>query len=264
MSYTQLTKEFILKCKHEGLYQHQIAKKIGCDRSVIRRRANLYGIKFPHSKIKYPVNEEYFNIWSHDMSYILGFIMADGCIRKKRANSGYELKIEVSMKDIEILEYIASKISPTRPIRKNSIHKNKTGGISRSCVLCITLTNLMYTRLGYLGIIPKKSGFELMPKDMPKKFVWSFIRGLFDGDGCIHKRKHGGFDWQICSSSYALIKQLHAIIPYAKIKLVDVKGRKKIWIIDVRDKANIKKLRKYLYKNSYFYLQRKHELMFQI
>lgn len=32
-------------------------------------------------KRKYTINEFYFSKWSHDMAYILGFIMADGCIQ---------------------------------------------------------------------------------------------------------------------------------------------------------------------------------------
>lgn len=59
------------------------------------------------SKPRLRVNENYFKKWSHRMAYILGFILADGCIVKpKRLGHGDVLKFGVHVKDIDILEKI--------------------------------------------------------------------------------------------------------------------------------------------------------------
>jgi len=228
------------------------------------KRSKEYGITFPRNKIKYAVKDDYFNTWSHKMAYILGFVMADGCIRKAKKKNAHELKVEVNMKDLEVLEHIREEISPTRPIHKNIVHKNKSGSISLAASLVITLTKTSFDRLGSLGVVPRKSGKERIPEELPIEFLWSFVCGLFDGDGCIRKRNRknqGGYDWGICTSSTELIDQLTKTIPFGKQRCLLKEGCQPLWTISARNKKDIRRIRKKLYANIEFCLSRKRILM---
>lgn len=58
-------------------------------------------------KRKHNVNENYFDNWSPNIAYILGFITADGY------NSYRGLEITVNVKDISVLEFIRNEIGST-------------------------------------------------------------------------------------------------------------------------------------------------------
>lgn len=59
-----------------------------------------------------------------------------------------------------------------------------------------------------LGGIPNKSLVAILP-NIPKKYFSDFVRGLFDGDGCVYKnKKKGHITSYICSSSILFLKQL--------------------------------------------------------
>jgi len=254
--YPLLNKNFIAECKNKGMFQKDIAKEIGCNRKLVIDRAKEFNVIFTKNKVKYPVNEDFFETWNVDMSYILGFIMADGFIRKFDNKNSYELGVEINTKDIEVLNFIREKISPSRPISENT-RKNRSGSTSKSSSLRITITKKMFERLCSLGVMPNKSGFETVP-NIPVPFLWHFIRGLFDGDGSILERKAGGFDWYICSSSEMLIKQLSNIIPACKTR-----NQKNIWYVTIRDKKSIRNVRSLLYTDGFF-LKRKHEQIIKV
>ena len=82
------------------------------------------------SKRKYMSKENFFLKYSKHSSYILGFIVADGCINK-RENT---LTININPKDISVLEYIKKHLSPKSKIyirqRLDSRYPNKIYYIS--------------------------------------------------------------------------------------------------------------------------------------
>lgn len=65
------------------------------------------------AQIKYIAKNEYFNTWSNNMAYYLGFIAADGHVWKERPY----LTIGIHKNDVEILNFIRDQISPTSKIR---------------------------------------------------------------------------------------------------------------------------------------------------
>lgn len=131
-------------------------------------------IKRNRNKPRLYINENYFKEWSPNMAYILGFILADGCIIRG-SYKGYSdaLKFGVQFKDKDILEKIKHELSAEHKI---SITRN-------AAHLCIT-SQIIVDSLKHLGITYQKSLKETMPK-VPPKFVKDFIRGLIDGDGGI-------------------------------------------------------------------------------
>jgi len=54
----------------------EIAKIVGYNYKSVNTSARTLNIKLPKNNI----NEDFFENWSNEMAYVLGFIAADGCI----------------------------------------------------------------------------------------------------------------------------------------------------------------------------------------
>jgi hypothetical protein len=124
--------------------------------------------------MKYTLDETYFNkIDTKQKAYILGFIYADGNVSIK--DNSYRLRFNLQQKDKSVLDFIKQELKYTGPIR---LSKNKKYNI-----LEISSKKLI-KNLIILGAIPNKSLILLPPKIDPI-FEGSFIKGYFDGDGCV-------------------------------------------------------------------------------
>ena len=104
------------------------------------------------------------------MAYILGFIVADGNLQK----DGNYVKIEISPKDVEVLNFICEQITPGYQLKQSRPTEIRWYPASAT----------LKSDLMLLGVRPAKTGREVVPL-MPKKFMWDFIRGYFDGDGSV-------------------------------------------------------------------------------
>jgi hypothetical protein len=130
---------------------------------------------------KYFINDKYFDIIdSYEKAYFLGFIAADGCIHI-RPKKSYRLIIKLQAKDVEILKYIKHALSYNGPIRHQT--KPFNGKMYDQVVLEIGNKYLIQSLVN-LGITPRKSHTLLYPF-IDESYNSSFIRGIFDGDGCL-------------------------------------------------------------------------------
>ena len=119
------------------------------------------------------------------MAYILGYIYADGTLINTPYNRGQYLQITSTDKDSvkRIKEWMDSEHILTT--NKSSWKHGKTQYIFK------VGSHKIYTDLLKLGLYPNKSLTIKFPK-IPKKYLWHFIRGYFDGDGCIYFEKGNG------------------------------------------------------------------------
>lgn len=124
-----------------------------------------------YKKEHYDIVHDYFKTWSHDMAYVLGFIVADGNISK----NGNCVKIEVKPEDKSVLEFVRDQITPNYELRQSR----------PSEIRWYPSSSIMKDDLIKLGVIPAKTGKEIIPPNLPTIYLWDFIRGLFDGDGCV-------------------------------------------------------------------------------
>ena len=126
-------------------------------------------------------NHNYFKtIDTEEKAYILGFLYADGY------NSDKQVVISQLEQDVDILEKINKALDADNQIkRKLQSTNNKT-----VCQLCYSSID-MCTDLTNLGCFRNKSLACTFPTFLDKSLVRHFIRGYFDGDGCvwIGKRK---------------------------------------------------------------------------
>jgi hypothetical protein len=120
---------------------------------------------------KYKANDDFFKIWSHNMAYVLGFWMADGCMY------GKNIIFSQHVKDKDLLFAIAKEMGATNPV----ITK---GNYSK----LVISSEILAKDLVKLGGKERKS-LDIDFPNIPEEFLPDFIRGLWDGDGCISYNK---------------------------------------------------------------------------
>ena len=119
------------------------------------------------------LNHEYFESWSPNMAYLLGFTCADGCVY------GGTLSWELSRKfesDRLLLQRFSNELNSTYTIEEKDY----------SFRLRIHSVSLVRS-IAKFGIIPNKTKILDFP-NVPKYLLRHFIRGFLDGDGWISMR----------------------------------------------------------------------------
>jgi len=153
---------------------------------------------------KYSQNSDFFKSWNGDMSYILGFIYADGCIHKPKKGVQSNI-LHIVQKDKKILEEIREKIAPNRPLHIHSYN---------SYQLDIP-DNEIVKDLEKLGVFERKTPVKEFP-DVPKEYLADFIRGYFDGDGSILLESNANYfptlRISIASGSFKFLKKMETIL----------------------------------------------------
>lgn len=123
-----------------------------------------------HHSRKYRLNERFFDVWSSEMAYVLGFWFADGFMRHEKS-----YRIAFFSQDKELLEDVKNQFDSDHPIRKRK---------DDDCWEIILFSKHLYQKLEGLGGIRGKS-FILRFPQVPDLYIADFIRGYFDGDGSI-------------------------------------------------------------------------------
>ena len=122
-----------------------------------------------HSR-KYNLNENFFDSWTSEMAYVLGFWFADGYMRKEKS-----YRVTFSGKDRDIFVQILQALKSNHPIRLTE---------KDNCHFISLCSKKLYEDLSKLGGLRCKSKIISFPY-VPKRFLPDFIRGYFDGDGSV-------------------------------------------------------------------------------
>lgn len=139
-----------------------------------------------HNRVS--VNHKFFKAWTPAMAYVLGYIFADGAIEdvQKSSRTCY---LAILSKDLSILESIKNTINSQHKLYKRSSRLVKYPGgkqyLSHEAFILRIGSKIIYNDLLKLGVTPRKSLTIPFP-DIPLQFFFHFLRGYFDGDGCLH------------------------------------------------------------------------------
>lgn len=231
----------------------EIAKEFNTHASVIIGWAIKLGCE--HRQEKYSFNIHYFNeLDSEEKAYWLGFIFADGYIDVRNM-----LGIEIHEKDKDHLYKFKESINSTHPI--HTYTKNSTFGVQTLSRIMLPFNKNIKVLNNY-GIYKNKT-HEGCPQNIPEKYIKDFIRGLLDGDGCIHKTKYGRrFNWVSFSGN---IKTLEFIMNnfqgkwYVTKRFPDKKDN--IYDITLVRKNECLNFLHWLYDDVTIYLERKYKLL---
>ncbi|MFQ6071596.1 MAG: hypothetical protein ACE5KT_02705 [Methanosarcinales archaeon] len=162
-----------------------IASVIGRSEGAITYMSKALGIKkdrgylskvYKLNSTKYNVNQDFFKKWTPNMSYILGFIYADGCVMDN--NTSKRLKFGLRKKDGELVQKVLDCMESNHKVTNYRKHFKEF----------VIVNKEIYNDLRKLGVTPRKTFTRKFP-DIPDVFVSHFVRGYFDGNGSITFRK---------------------------------------------------------------------------
>lgn len=181
----QYTKNMIYSfCYHNGLVIKKLSQE---ERNKIQSQNSR----------KYHINQDYFKTWSSNMAYTLGLWFADGCIYK-----GQMFDITLHTKDKYILKQIAKELEYEGPLY--DYVDRQAARLNFSCVV-------IYRDIVALGGCERKSNVIEFP-NIPEEYLADFIRGYFDGDGCVMNLKNNRLNSAITSGSKIFLDKMLDIL----------------------------------------------------
>ena len=207
------------------------------------------------------VNDNYFKTQSHNMAYILGFLAADGCVSKD-TNHFY---IDLQESDEEILYKIKNELSFAGDIQHYTNNHGCTYSRLRVC------SKTIKEDLSHYGITPKKTYTLNPPHFLEKQYYISYIRGYFDGDGCIYiKPEKYAYNWYICGARKNVLTWIqdillneYGIISYLRTKKEKLTYGDSFYYLQVYKKTVINQIFNVLYIEDSLFLDRKYQIMKQ-
>ena len=160
----------------------QILIKYNCTRSKFLNKMREWGIpRRPISVTRkkkrynaiYNVDSTYFDtISTEHQAYWFGFLLADGFVNQK------EISLCLQIKDIKMIENFRDDLKSSHPIKYNK------DGNPFLTICCVDLSTALISK----GLHHRKSwnvDIEQIISYIPENLTHHFIRGMFDGDGCI-------------------------------------------------------------------------------
>lgn len=224
---------------------------------------------------QYSVNENFFEcIDTEEKAYVLGFLYADGCnyVSKTGQKSIQFTQLE---QDLNILDKIRNILECTYPYYTEV---QKTNGKVKYILKIFSkkLSDDVYN----LGVVYHKSLILKFPDNdiVPENLMCHFIRGYFDGDGCIWSGKpklvtsfdkkagkeytkfnmNTKFTFSGCDIFIAALQDyLVQHINLNKTKLNRSKHQKDFCTMEYSGRGNIKKLYDYMYSSATVFGDRK-------
>lgn len=201
------------------------------------------------------VNTNFFKKWSPQMAYVLGLIFADGTLidAKKSSRTCY---LQISNNDKDLLKKVKEVLSSkhTLEYRPPKIRLFRNGEYFCQENHCLRIGNKeMFNDLSKLGLTPRKSRTMNLPT-IPEKLFNFFLRGYFDGDGCIYLKRSNTkkfINLQIIftSGSLSFLKSLNEVLSYRlNINIKRIYENSGVFRLKYRKREGLKILR-FIYKN---------------
>lgn len=201
------------------------------------------------------VNHTFFDtIDTKEKAYLLGFLAADGNV----SNTNNRIKLGLSSVDREILERIKILLD----VEKEILDYQTSEGYNVSELNWSSMNQKV--KLAKYDIVPNKTYKKISIKNVPNEFIFSYILGYYDGDGCF--RNDGNYcRFEICAFSPYLLKEISEIINKkigSDVEVKKAKSRKDYYTITYSTRYAIAIL-DFLYDDNNFYLKRKYDKYLQ-
>lgn len=197
-----------------------------------------------YRKRNYFLDIDFFeNIDTPEKAYILGYFYADGYVN---INKGIT-EICLHQQDIDILNKIHKSVGG----KLRSFKENMMRLSFYSKKICEDLTKH--------GCHQNKT-FTLVFPEITSTLYSHFIRGYFDGDGCISlERKGKGAVVNFAGNYQFLTKLSEYLSKILQVKINNLKKHKNIYYLCFNSRKDITTLLNFLYTNSSLHLSRKYD-----
>lgn len=271
---TEEYKKQILDLYNQGYNYHKIAEIVGSGHKTVKKLLLENGIRWRDTSEvsrKWKLNENYFDIIdTPNKAYILGFLYADGynCLAK------HSVRIALQEEDGYILEKMRQELESEKPLK----YLDFNGQIRPNGYPCKNMYQLEVYGLHICKALEKqgmKQGKSLIlqfPENLSEELYPHFIRGYFDGDGCIVNsiRKTGRI---YCTMSFTSTEifciRLQEIflkeLPIIKCRVIDASCHNGVTkVLEIYGNERCKTLCDWLYKDAEMYLERKYQRFLEL
>lgn len=127
------------------------------------------------------LHTDFFARWSPQMAYVLGFFAADGNMIRNTRGAHF---VTFYSNDLLLLRTVRRTLGSTHKIAARKRHG------SESTTYQMQLgSKRLFSDLAALGFAPRKSKRLRFP-EIPTELLGDFVRGYFDGDGCVYFKRH--------------------------------------------------------------------------
>lgn len=281
----QASDEELIRMYNSGMTLMEIANKVSGSKGamMVRQRLQKLGIdtsyntniskykeKMSHAFHHYNLDEHVFDVIdSEEKAYWLGFLMADGY---NHANKS-AICLRLNAIDTEILEKFRAFLKSDAPIynfRRQTAYSSKENDYKEVRVNSVHLSK----RLAELGCVQRKTYILEFPSFIPDNLMNHFIRGYFDGDGCIsiinrNNRKSENsktYQFTIAGRREFLLEVQKHLAKNANVVVNPLKTQPNNFaqIIHYGGFNVVLRLLNYLYKDATIYLKRKHDKYLQM
>lgn len=204
-------------------------------------------------------NDVFLNMTDEDC-YIIGFIMADGHL--KQDNNSVHITLAEIDKDIliKISHYVMSK-NTVKFIKKHTPNEQNKSGFA-------IYSKCLYDRIVLSGVEPgRKTGKERFINFKDSSKTNAFIRGYFDGDGCVrvYKRKYKEKFYDkvkvtFTCASKKMLEDLKSYLILQGIKIPEkaIYSKEGCYSLDFSSIESVYNFGKLIYKDSSMHLERKY------
>lgn len=198
-----------------------------------------------------------------EAAYILGFYIADGCL------NGNKFVITLNEKDKEILEKIRDYMSPITKLIYKKETINKQGIVSHPMYSFAFVCKEIVNCLEDLGLGKNKTYLSKSIKNVvPKELMWDFIRGYWDGDGCISSSnvtknvKETSYNYinigfTIISKDPDILNEMNEFFMEEGINTHVYPDNKGNYLVGTHSKSEVEKIYNKLYTSSNLFMERK-------
>ena len=243
--------EHIVQEYNNGVSSEKIAQELDLNASTICRILKRKGIGLKHAKHfnrKYQINESFLDVIdTQEKAYFLGFMYADGAVHKEAPS----FKLELHVQDMDILEKFqrllfigdVSKIGTDRIKYKYFSIRSKR----------------LRDKLIENGCVPAKTFKVSLPKTLSEELMHHFLRGLYDGDGCINICESGRVR-VILTGYYNFLLEIKEYLStkHGISGLLRADENNRVADLVVSKNYDAQKFLEYLYTDANIYLDRKY------
>lgn len=246
----------IIEDYNKGINLLDLSQKYGHSPTNIKKFLIKNNIKIRENgewQTFYTWDKSFFKkIDSYEKAYWLGFIYADGNVRRKEYGQGL-FQIALARKDRNHLVKLKKSLKSNHPIYKDGANNR-----------IIISQQEIFDDLMNLGVSERKSLTLLPPtnKQVPKEFLSSFILGYFDGDGCIYiNKKRWCFSILGTKEICGFIQKIFYEYKINTYLYKEKRTKKNVWVLQTggTNKELLKRVFNFLYFNNPIYLYRKYK-----
>jgi hypothetical protein len=215
------------------------------------------------TRSRYECNHYFFSKDNEASFYWAGFLAADGCLYKKQNSK--RLILSLAEKDLSHVQLLKNTLNYSGPISKSITKHSLTNSKWKDSIkhtICISSSQL-FDDLNRFNLTQRKTHIYDMPNWLiTHKLVNHFIRGYFDGDGCITFSKLPRKAEINIRGTISVLTQFMNI--FENNLHINSKTRPKInsgfGMLKYSGNIICTEIKDYLYNDSTIYLKRKYDL----